>query len=74
METKTDKFAELSNLIRERHSIRHYDPDFKISKDEIRELIQEAVYAPSGNNLQSWRFLVITDQKLKEEIYKEQNI
>ena len=73
MGTKENKFAELSNIIRERHSIRHYDPDFKISDDEIKEIIKEAVYAPSGNNLQSWRFLIITDQKLKERIYTVSN-
>jgi nitroreductase len=69
MGTRENKFAELSNIIRERHSIRHYDPDFKIPEDEIKEIIKEAVYAPSGNNLQSWRFLIITDQKLKEKIF-----
>ena len=73
MGTKENKFAELSNVIRERHSIRHYDPDFNISDDEIKEIIQEAVYAPSGNNLQTWRFLIITDQKLKEKIYTVSN-
>ena len=73
MGTNENKFTELSNIIRERHSIRHYDPDFKISDDEIKEIIKEAVYAPSGNNLQSWRFLIITDQKLKEKIYAVSN-
>jgi nitroreductase len=73
MGTNENKFTELSNIIRERHSIRHYDPDFKISDDEIKEIIREAVYAPSGNNLQTWRFLVITDQKLKEKIFTVSN-
>jgi nitroreductase len=73
MGTNESKFAELSNIIRERHSIRHYDPDYKISEEEIKEIIKEAVYAPSGNNLQSWRFLIITDQQLKEKIYTVSN-
>ena len=73
MGTKENRFAELSSIIRERHSIRHYDANFKISEDEIKEIIKEAVYAPSGNNLQSWRFLIITDQKLKEEIFTVSN-
>ena len=73
MGTDENNFNELLNIIKERHSIRHYDPDFKISEDEIKEIIREAVFAPSGNNLQSWRFLVITDQKLKEKIYSVSN-
>jgi nitroreductase len=73
MGTKENKFTGLSNIIRERHSVRHYVPDFKISEDEIKEIINEAVYAPSGNNLQSWRFLIITDKKLKEKIFTASN-
>jgi len=73
VETNSNKTTEFSNIIRERHSIRHYDPDFKISDDEIKEIIKEAVLAPSGNNLQSWRFLIITDQELKEKIYAVSN-
>jgi nitroreductase len=73
MGTKENKIAVLSEFIRERHSIRHYDPDYKLSDEEIKEIIQEAVCAPSGNNLQSWRFLIITDQSLKEKIYTVSN-
>ncbi|WP_113927102.1 nitroreductase family protein [Bacillus sp. P14.5] len=55
-------------VARERRSVRQYDPNFKIEESEIRELLETAVLAPSSSNLQSWRFLVIEDQKEKEKL------
>lgn len=57
-----------SEVIRERRSVRTYDPSFTISKEEMTELLEEAILAPSSSNLQPWRFLVIDDQALKEKL------
>lgn len=57
-----------SSVIRERRSVRTYDPSVKISQEEIKELLGEAVLAPSSSNLQPWRFLVIDSQPLKEKL------
>ncbi|GEK34147.1 nitroreductase family protein [Kurthia sibirica] len=51
-----------------RKSIRKYDPDFKISREEISEMLTDAMTAPSSSNQQPWRFLVITDDAVKKEI------
>lgn len=56
------------DVIRERRSVRHYDPTAKISRDELMEMIKEATLAPSSSNLQPWRFLVIDEQPLKEKL------
>lgn len=58
----------LSNIIRERHSVRKYDPTFKISREEMKELLDEAIQAPSSSNLQPWRFIVIEDEETKKEL------
>jgi nitroreductase len=52
----------------ERRSVRHYDPNFQMSREDIEELLEIAVKAPSSSNLQPWRFLVIQDQELKEKL------
>ncbi|TGB01377.1 nitroreductase family protein [Halobacillus salinus] len=52
----------------ERRSVRQYDPEFKIDRSEIEELLQTATLAPSSSNLQSWRFLVIDEQEEKERL------
>ena len=58
----------LSDIIRERHSVRKYDSSFKISREEIKEILNEAILAPSSSNLQPWRFIVIDDQETKKEL------
>lgn len=58
----------LSTLISERRSVRKYDPDFKISQEEILDILKEAALAPSSSNLQPWKFLVIQDEETKKEL------
>jgi nitroreductase len=58
----------LSEVIKERHSVRKYDPSYKISQEEIKDMLKEATQAPSSSNLQPWRFIVIQDQETKKEL------
>ncbi|MGG1679139.1 nitroreductase family protein [Neobacillus sp. NRS-1170] len=58
----------LTELINERHSVRKYDATYKISKEEINDILKEATKAPSSSNLQPWRFIVIEDQEVKKEL------
>lgn len=54
--------------IQKRRSIRHYDPTFKISDEEIKELIQLVMLSPTSYNIQHWKFVVVDDPKLRNEI------
>jgi nitroreductase len=56
------------DVIKERRSVRSYDPEVKISREELSEILQQATLAPSGANLQPWRFLVIDSQELKQKL------
>lgn len=56
------------DVIKERHSVRYYDPSVKISKEELLEILEETTLAPSANNLQPWRFLVIDDPEQKQNL------
>jgi nitroreductase len=58
----------LSEVIKERHSVRKYDSSYKISQQEIKDMLKEATQAPSSSNLQPWRFIVIQDQETKKEL------
>jgi nitroreductase len=58
----------LSTVLRERRSVRKYDHNFKISQEEILEILEEAALAPSSSNLQPWKFLVIQDEETKKEL------
>lgn len=60
---------DVSEAIEKRTSIRKYK-DKPVSDDVIKQLIEAAHNAPSGNNAQPWHFYVVkkgeTMQKLKE--------
>ncbi|WP_088835190.1 nitroreductase family protein [Paenibacillus tyrfis] len=56
------------DVIRERRSVRGYDPEVKISREELTEILQQATLAPSAANLQPWRFLVIDSPELKQKL------
>jgi nitroreductase len=53
--------------IKERRSVRKYI-DKKIPEEIIKEIIDCARLAPTGNNRQAWSFLVITDDEIKSKI------
>ena len=50
-----------------RKSVRSYT-DQKLSQDQIETLLKAAMAAPSGMNLQPWRFVVVTDQAVKDAL------
>lgn len=52
----------------ERRSIRKYDKDIKISRDEMNLILEEATRAPSSMNMQPWRFVVVESQEAKERL------
>lgn len=56
------------NVIRERRSVRSYDAEVKISREELTEIFRQATLAPSAANLQPWRFLVIDSPDLKQKL------
>lgn len=58
---------DISKAINERRSVKKY-----LNKDvplkTIIELIDSAHQAPSSGNLQNWRFIIVKNQKTKEEV------
>lgn len=58
---------EVFNCIKSRRSVRSYT-DQIVEQVVIEKLLQSAIYAPSGKNGQPWKFKVITDKDLINEI------
>lgn len=50
--------AELYELMRKRRSIRKYKPD-AVPREVLERILEAASWAPSGKNLQNWRFFVL---------------
>ena len=57
-------------LVRNRRSIRRY-LDKPVEREKILTCIEAARLAPSADNVQPWRFLIIDDPKLKTQYAKE---
>ena len=56
------------NVLHERKAIKKYDSSYKISKDEMSEIIALASKAPSSVNMQPWRFIVVESETAKEKL------
>ena len=68
----------LQDLIRDRRSTRYFDPACLITQEEMYRLINRANQAPSSNNSQPWRVVIVTKQHLREKLlpiaYNQQQI
>ena len=54
--------------IHERRSVKHYDPNHRMDKTEVRKLLELALLSPTSFNMQNWRFVVITDPNKRQAI------
>ena len=51
-----------------RHACKKFDPERAIPEDTMREIMQAAHISPSSFGLQPWKFLVVSDKRLREEM------
>jgi len=63
----TANTADLFEIIRTTRSMRRLKSD-PVPNELIRKILEAGVCAPSGGNMQRWRFLVIRDPKVKETV------
>ncbi|HHV73010.1 MAG TPA: nitroreductase family protein [Clostridia bacterium] len=56
---------ELAEAIKTRRSIRKFKPD-PVPREILEEVIDTALWAPSGMNTQMWRVFVLSGEKKKE--------
>ncbi|MBC2025681.1 nitroreductase family protein [Listeria booriae] len=62
------KNNDFEDIIKNRRSIRTYDADVKISKEEMEAILTDAMRAPSSVNMQPWRFVVVESLEGKEKL------
>jgi len=60
---------EFMNVVSKRRSIRKYKST-PVLKEDIEYILEAARLAPSWGNSQCWKFIVVTDPKVKEELGK----
>ncbi len=61
---------DFKKIVHERRSIKHFDPTHQMQKSEIDELFRTTLLSPTAFNIQHWRFDVIENKELREQIKK----
>ena len=51
-----------------RRAIKKFDPNYKMSSDDVKKLMEHVILSPTSYNQQNWRFVYVTDQDVKEKI------
>lgn len=64
------KHSSFKNLVKQRRSIRRY-LDRPVEREKIFACIEAARLAPSADNVQPWRFLVIDEPEIKEALARD---
>ena len=58
---------EVKEAIQARRSVRAYQ-DREVPEEKIKKVLEAAQLAPSANNRQPWKFIVVRDPQLREQL------
>lgn len=61
---------ELFDAIYQRRAIKAFDPEHIIPSDTEKKLFEATIQSPTSFNIQHWRFVVVRDKALRQEIRK----
>lgn len=61
---------DVSKAIELRRSVKAFDPNHRMSEQEVDKLLSLAMLSPTAFNIQNWRFVVVRDPALRKEIRK----
>ena len=58
---------DVMEAIRDRRSVRRYESKL-IPEDKLQQILEAGRWAPSASNRQPWKFVVVRDQRVKNEL------
>ena len=67
-EKKLNPIMNTFDAIKERRSVKHYDPNHEFSDEEIEQLMSLAVLSPTSFNMQNWRFVIIKNPEIRKKV------
>lgn len=59
---------DLFEAVAARRSVKHFDSAHKMTEAEIEKLFSAAILSPTSFNIQHWRFVLVQDPALREQI------
>lgn len=57
--------------IYKRRSVKHFDAEHQMSKEEEQKLFETMIQSPTSFNIQHWRFVILRDPALRAKIRSE---
>ncbi len=51
-----------------RRSVKHFDPEHRMSEDEVQHLLSHAILSPTAFNIQHWRIVRVDAAQLRQQI------
>ena len=54
--------------IYQRRAVKHYDPTHEFTDAEVTKLLEATLQSPTSYNIQHWRFVVVRDKALREQL------
>ena len=66
--TPATAIADTFTAIEERRSVKVYDPEHRMTDAEIERLMSLAMLSPTSFNIQNWRFVVVVDPDLRQQL------
>ncbi len=51
-----------------RRAVKNYDPEHQLSEEELHKLFEAAIQSPTSFNIQHWRFVLVRDPSLRQQI------
>src|SRR5690349_7432961 len=64
---------ELEKIYENRRSVNFFDTSKPLEDSTLKDIINLAVLAPSGFNLQPWQVIAVKSKEAKERLYKLSN-
>lgn len=64
----TSRYEALMQTIRNRVTVRKFDPDYTVPDSHYDMILEAARHAPSGANAQPWQYIIVRDPKVKQQI------
>lgn len=58
----------VQDAITQRRSVKAFDPQHQMSQADIEQLLSLTMLSPTAFNIQHWRFVVVTDPALRQQI------
>ena len=58
----------MKDLLQSRYSVKKFDPEKKLTKEQVDELIDCFRLSPSSLNIQPWKLVVVEDKELKNKL------